>query len=73
MENKTETKGIIGVICGLLGVYWCYTGVCIGCIPENQMEKKMEHEMDTGITWGIIGLLSKLRVAPIITPLSVPY
>ena len=57
----------------VMGVYWCYTGVYIGCITENQMEKKMEHEMDTGTTWGIIGLLSKLRVAPRITPLSVLY
>ena len=23
---------------------------------ENQMDKKMENEMDTGITWGVIGV-----------------
>ena len=50
MEKKTETtelqglsRGYIGII---LGLYWGYIGV----ILENQMEKVMENEMETGIS-----------------------
>ena len=27
----------------------------ISLIMENQMEKNMEHEMNTGIVWGLLG------------------
>ena len=47
-----EATGIIKVVCyigiigGILGLYGCNFGFTI---MENQMEKNMENEMETGI------------------------
>ena len=48
-----ETTGITGVLKDILGLYWGYIGIVEKkmetTIMENQMEKKIENEMETGI------------------------
>ena len=48
MEKKMETLGIIW------GIYWGYIGIMEKkmetTIMENQVEKKMENEMEPGVT-----------------------
>ena len=57
MENNMETTIVCWGVIGIIG-YKLHRGVILGIpITENQMEKKMENEMETGITYGdILGL-----------------
>ena len=55
MEKKMETLGPFKELCRVyIGViYWGYIGIMEKkmetTIMENQMEKKMENEMETGV------------------------
>ena len=60
MENEMEATVVYeGGYIGIIGSYWAYIGIMENkmeaTIMENQMEKKMEHEMETREDIGIMG------------------